>query len=67
MDRVKFFLAILTLLKQTDLHVTKDLTGSRLNYALTGLQLIQSQTVLLILILLEQRDLQIGEKKTDLL
>ena len=31
MDRVKFFLAILTLLKQTDLHVTKDLTGSRLN------------------------------------
>ena len=41
-------LAILTLLKQTGLHITNDLTGSLLIKALTGLQPTLQQTVLLI-------------------
>ena len=45
-------LTILTLLKQTGLHLTKDLTGSLLIKALTGLQLTLQPTVLLIQILL---------------
>ena len=39
-------LAILTLLKETGLHVTNDLTGSLLIKALTGLVLTLQQTVL---------------------
>ena len=48
------------------MRVTKDLTGSVLIKALTGLQLILQQTVLLIL-LLARRYLQTGEKTTGLL
>ena len=44
-------LAILTLLKQTDLHVTNDLKGSLLINVLTGLQPTLQRTVLLIQIL----------------
>ena len=43
---------MLEFLKQTDLHVTKDLTGSLLIKALTGLQLELQRIVLLIPILL---------------
>ena len=50
-------LAIVILLKQTGLHVMKDLTGSLLIKALTGLQLTMQQTVSLIKILLERGDL----------
>ena len=55
-DKIKFF-ATLTILKQIGLHVTKDLAGSLLIKALTGLQLILQQTVILILILLALKDL----------
>ena len=48
-------MAILTLLKQTGLQVTKDLTGLLLIKAVTGLQLIHQWTGLLLLILLVQR------------
>ena len=50
-------LAILTLLKQTVLHVTNDLTGSLLIKVLTGLQLTLQRTVLLMQILPAWRDL----------
>ena len=56
-DRVKSFNHIVILLKQTGLHVMKDLTGSLLIKALTGLQLTMQQTVSLIKILLERGDL----------
>ena len=50
-------LAILTLLKQTVLQVTNNLTGSLLIKVLTGLQLTLQRTVLLINILPASRDL----------
>ena len=52
-----YSLTILTLLKQTVLHVTNDLTGSLLIKVLTGLQLTLQQTVLLIQILPAWQDL----------
>ena len=55
---------MLTLLKQTGLHVKKDLTGSLPIKSLTDLQLILQQTVSPILILLAWRDLSTGEKIT---
>ena len=55
------FLAVLKLLKRTDLNITKDLTGSLLTKALAGSQLILIRRVLQILILLAWRVLWTGE------